>query len=175
MRIRFGFLFAGACPGFTFARRSGPAGTKDKSNAPAKKVFTNEDLPSGSGSNSLGPSGELGQFGQHPRPLVRRALHPTLLPRWTAWNRYWDKVASLDRDTLVKNVLQGNSSDFPGRRAWKRDWSRQGYYVSQGRALLQKARQIESSAENMKGIQNPNDPHVKDLNNRLQQFVQDAV
>ena len=49
---------------------------KDKSNAPAKKVFTNDDLPSSSGLGSSGPSGGsvggpgagLGQAGQPATP-----------------------------------------------------------------------------------------------------------
>src|SRR5882672_5138291 len=77
---------------------------KDKSNAPSKKVFTNDDLPPGSGSDSLGPTGGLGQFGQ-PASLGTQggAFNPSAaLDRLEAT---LDKVASLDRDTLVKNIL----------------------------------------------------------------------
>ena len=41
--------------------------------------------------------------------------------------------------------------------------------------MLQKARQIEASAENLKGSQDPNDPRAKDLAAKLQDLVRDGV
>ena len=148
---------------------------KDKSNAPAKKVFTNDDLPSSSGLGSSGPGAGLGQAGQLATPSKQgTASSPSQdLERMESM---LNQVDSLDRATLVKNVLQGADSDFPGRSKWEeRLFAAKHVYVSQGRALLQKAKQLEASTESLQGIQNPNDPRVKDMNSQLQQLAQEAT
>ena len=48
-------------------------------------------------------------------------------------------------------------------------------YVTQGRELVQKARQIVASAESLKGNQDPSDPRVKEMSARLQTLICDAV
>jgi hypothetical protein len=152
---------------------------KDKSSTPAKKVYTNDDLPSGSGASSSAPAAGLGaglgQVGQPASPSKQGApAAPS--EELDRMQSLLDQVASLDRATLVKNVLQDADTNFPGRGAWEQKLvAARDVYVSEGRTLLQKARQIASSAENLKGIDNPNDPRVKDMNNRLQQLAQDAV
>ena len=82
----------------------------------------------------------------------------------------------MDSGTLARNVLRGSDADFPGREKWEeRLFVAKQAYVTQGRALLQKARQIEASAENLKGAQDPKDPRVKNMSLKLQDFVREAV
>ncbi len=152
---------------------------KDKSKASAKKVLTNDDLSSGSSTSPSGPAGGLGagvgQAGQ-PAPSAKQSATPTPADQLEKLESLLDQVASLDRATLVKNVLQGADPNFPGGAAWEdRLMAAREAYVSQGHALLQKGRDLLSSSENLKGIQDPNDPRVKNLASQLQQFIQDAT
>jgi hypothetical protein len=152
---------------------------KNKSNAPAKKVFTNDDLSSTSGT---GPSGlgagfgsGLGQAGQATTPGKPDATSSPSqdLERMEA---LMNRLDSLDRATLVKNVLKGVDFDFPGRSEWEEKlYAAKLAYASQGHELVQKAREIVASAESLKGVQDPNDPRVKDLSNRLKELVRDGV
>ena len=148
---------------------------KDKANKPAAKVLTNDDLPSSSGGVSSALGGGLGPMAQlpagskpgaAPSPAEKLAMMETLL----------DRVDSLDRATLVRNALQGQDADFPGRAKWEeRLFAAKQAYVAQARELLQKARQIVASADGLKGSQDPNDPRVKEMGARLQSLIRDAV
>ena len=85
-------------------------------------------------------------------------------------------IDSLDQATLVKDVLRGSDSDFPGRGKWEeRLYAAKQTYALQGHELVQKAKQILVSADNLQGVQNPNDPRVKEMANRLQELVRDGV
>jgi len=152
---------------------------KDKSKAPAKKVFTNDDISSGSSTSTSGPVAERTagrvQEGQ-PAPAEKQSASAATSDELGKLESLLDKVAAVDRATLVKNVLQGADPNFPGAAAWEdRLFAARDTYVAQGRALLQKGQQLISSAETLKGIQDPNDPRVKNLSSQLQQFVQDAT
>jgi hypothetical protein len=148
---------------------------KDKSSKPVAKVLTNDDLSSGSGgvTSALGsglgpvaPSGTAGNSSAAPTPDESLNRLESLLRQ----------VDSLDRATLAHNVLQDKDINFPGRAKWEeRLFAAKQTYVTQGRAMLQKARQIEASAENLKGSQDPNDPRAKDLAAKLQDLVRDGV
>ena len=148
---------------------------KDKTNKPTAKVLTNDDLPSGSGGASATLGGGLGQTAQLSSgskpgadlsPAEKIAMLETVL----------DRVETLDRATLVHNALNGKDVDFPGRAKWEeRLFAAKETYVTQGRELVQKARQIVASAESLKGNQDPNDPRVKELSVKLQSLIRDAV
>jgi hypothetical protein len=149
---------------------------KDKANKPAAKVLSNDDLSSGSGGvtsalgSGLGPvapsAGAAGSTGAAPTPGESLNRLESLLAQ----------VDSLDRATLAHNVLQEKDVNFPGRAKWEeRLFAAKQTYVTQGRAMLQKARQIEASAESLKGSQDPNDPRAKDLAAKLQDLVRDGV
>lgn len=157
------------------ARQAQKDKDKDKGAKPPAKVFTDDDIHSVSGGVSAGLSGGLGQVatlpaegkaGVAPSPAEKLAMLEALL----------GKVDSLDRATLVRNVLNGKDVDFAGRAKWEeRLFAAKEDYVVRARALVQKARQIMASADSLKGNQDPNDPRVKEMSARLQSLVQDAI
>ena len=157
------------------ARQAQKDKDKDKANKATAKVLTNDDLPSGSIGASATLGGGLGQTAQlssggkpgaDPSPAEKLAMLETVL----------DRVEGLDRATLVHNALNGKDADFPGRAKWEeRLFAAKETYVTQGRELVQKARQIVASAESLKGNQDPNDPRVKELSVKLQSLIRDAV
>lgn len=148
---------------------------KDKSNKPAAKVLTNDDLSSspeagtatlGAGFGQIAQPSSASKPGASPSPAEKLAMLETVL----------DKLDTVDRPTLVRNVLRGKDNDFPGRDRWEEKlFSAKQAYVVQGRDLVQRARQIVDSAENLKGNQDPNDPRVKEMSARLQSLIHDAV
>jgi hypothetical protein len=148
---------------------------KDKSKTPAKKVFTNDDLSSGSSSGAGNASSGLGTIGA-PTAAGQHAAGPTAEQAVAQLEGFINQIDDLDRATLVKNALQGVDSDFPGRSKWEqRLFAAKKMYVARGQELLQNARQIQAAAESLRGVQDPNDPRVKDLTNRLQALVRDGT
>ena len=147
----------------------------DSATKPAAKVFTNDDLPSSSGGVSSGLGGGFGQAAQLPaggKPAA--ALTPS--EKISKLEAFLDQVETLDRATLVQSALQGRDADFPGRAKWEeRLFAAKQTYVVQARDVIQKARQIVASAESLKGIQDQNDPRVKDMNARLQVLIREAM
>lgn len=157
------------------ARQAQKDKDKDKASKPAAKVLTNEDLPSSSGGVSAALGGELGQVGQLP-PGSQPGAAPSPAEKLAMIETFLDRVESLDRATLVRNALQGRDADFPGRAKWEeRLFAAKEAYVAQARDLIQKAKQIVASADSLKGAQDPNDPHVKEMSARLQTLIRDAV
>ena len=151
---------------------------KDKTSAPARKVFTNDDLTSGAGPVASGPVGGLGaglgQVAQVP-PATKDEAPASPSDELDKLQALLEQVAALDHAALVKSVLQEHDVNFPGRDAWEtRLVAARDVYVTQGRVLVQKARQVLSSAEKLKGTQDPNDPRVKDLTARLQQITNEG-
>jgi len=152
---------------------------KGKSDKAAAKVITNDDLPShaSSGSTAAGNGpGKILQSGSVATPETDSNPETVSTPAegLEKIQSTLDRVDSLDRATLATTVLDGNSSNFPGRAKWEAKlFAAKQAFVSQGRALLQNARQLESSAEGMKDIQDPNDPRVKNFTAKLEQLVQE--
>ena len=147
---------------------------KDKANKPAAKVLTNDDLSSspGAGTPTFGagfeqiapPAGS--KPGASVSPAEKLAMLETVL----------DKLDTVDRPTLARNVLGSKDLDFPGRDRWEEKlFAAKQTYVRQGRELVRRARQIIDSAESLKGNQDPSDPRVKELGARLQALIRDAV
>lgn len=152
---------------------------KNKTNAPAKKVLTNDDISSGSSSGAGFASSGLGSIASpaaaHGTPSAPGATPP---PEQAAGQleAFINKIAALSRAELVKGALQGVDTDFPGRGEWEQKLlSARQEYVAYGRELLQKAQQIQASTESLKGIQDPNDRRLKDLNNRMKSLIQDGT
>lgn len=147
---------------------------KDKANKPAAKVITNDDVASSSDgiSSALGAvpvrAAEPGATGK-PDAVQSPAEGLEKLQSML------DQVDSLDRATLASNVLEGNTSNFPGRAKWEEKlFAAKQNFVSENRAVLQKMRQLEASAEGMKDVQDPNDPRAKSMSAKVQQLVQES-
>src|SRR5882757_1578065 len=144
---------------------------KEKGNTPATKTITNDDIPSasvpappvlGEVSNSKVPA----KPGASAAPTDELARVESLV----------NKIDSMDRATLVKAVLEGVDSNFPGRSQWEQKlYTAKLAYVSQGRALIQKAKELSASAQNLQGNKNPDDPRVKDLTNKLKELIQNGT
>jgi hypothetical protein len=152
---------------------------KDKSNAPAKRVFTNDDLPSASGPGPSGLGGGLGTgLGKAGQPTTSGKPGTPSSPSQDLerMESLMNQIDGLDRATLVKNVLKGVDADFPGRSKWEEKlYAAKLVYASQGHELVQRAKQILASAESLQGNQDPNDPRVKDLGERLKELIRDGV
>jgi hypothetical protein len=148
---------------------------KDKSNAPATKVITNDDLPSGSGSNASGLGAGLGQIVQ-PGASGKSGTAPSPADQLARLELVFDKLDSIDRATLAKNVLEGANFDFPGRSKWEEKlFAAKQVFVAQGRDLIRRAGEINAAAKSAQDVHDPNDPRVKDLSNRLKQLMEDGV
>jgi hypothetical protein len=148
---------------------------KDKANAPAKKVITNEDLPSGSGSSASGLGTGVGRIAQPPAPGKPSTEAPPT-EQLAHLESLLNQLDYMDRATLARNVLQGSTADFPARSKWEEKlFEAKQAFVAQGRDLIKSALQIEATAKTLQDTKDPNDPRVKDLTNRLQQLVQDGV
>ena len=86
-----------------------------------------------------------------------------------------NQIASMDRATLVKNVLGGPPLNLPGLAKWEDDlFAAKQTFVSQSRDALQKERQLQESVEDMKGGPDPNDPRVKTIVAKLQDIMQET-
>lgn len=157
------------------ARQAQKDKDKEKANKPAAKVLTNEDLPAGSGG---GTAALASGFGQLVRPLAgsKADADPTPAQKLDILESFLGQVESMDRATLVRSVLNGKDTDFPGRDKWEqRLFAARETYVAQCRELIQKARQIVATADSIKSSQDPNDPRAKEMTARLQSLMQDAV
>ena len=146
---------------------------KDKANKPVVKVITNDDMPSGSGGISTSLAGGSGKFA---KPGTPGAANATMSPAEgiEKLQSMLDHVDSQDRATLASNVLEGHDVNFPGRAAWEEKlFAAKQAFVTRGRVLLEKAKQIEVSAEGIKDVLDQNDPRVKSLAAKLQQLELD--
>jgi hypothetical protein len=137
-----------------------------KSATQHKSVITNDDLSSHAASGVLG-LGEPGQASSGSSPQTALAH----------WESFVNKVDATDRSTLVKLALQGSDADFPGRQAWEdRLITAKNIYVSQGRELIEKARQLTASAQALQNSHaKPDDPQVRELTDRLKELVRQSV
>jgi hypothetical protein len=146
---------------------------KDKTHSQSAKVITNDDLPSAPGLGSL-DLGEISDSKSGSKPdAVASAAASKEMDRAES---FLTKLDSLDRPTLVRVVLQGVDTDFPGRSKWEeRLFAAKQVYVSHGRELLQKMKQLAATAQGMPGNLSPDDPAAQDLTNRLKEIAQDST
>ena len=144
---------------------------KEKGNTPTAKTITNEDIPSASALSSPGV-GEVGNSRAPGKPSTSANPSEELARMESTLN----KIDSLDRAALAKAVLEGVDSNFPGRSQWEQKmYAAKLVYVAQGRDLMQKAKQLQASAQSLQGSRNPDDPRAKDLINKLKELVRDGV
>jgi hypothetical protein len=157
------------------ARQAQKDKDKNKASKATAKMLTNDDLSAGSGGASSTLGGGLGQTAQ-PTSGGKPGADPSPAEKLAMLEAVVDRVEGLDRATLVRNVLNSNDIDFPGRAKWEeRLFAAKETYVTQARDLIQKARQIVASADSLKGNQDPSDPRVKEMGARLQALTRDAV
>ena len=99
---------------------------KNKTTKPATKVFTNDDMPSGSG-GSL-PAVDAGSAKvaatTAPASTPDKAASPTA--GFEKLQALLDQIASMDRATVANFVLGGDDANFRGRAAWEKIIRRQG-------------------------------------------------
>jgi hypothetical protein len=149
---------------------------KDNPNPSTAKVVTNDDIAPSKNSSSLGlgvasDTQVLGKSGD--AEAAQAAIDKV--------EAKMKQLDSMDRATLVKIALQGQDQAFPGRRAWEdKLWDAKQTYVEQGRGFIEKAKQILSTAQNLRDSQDgqklkPDDPKVQDFVAKLRQLVQDAM
>jgi len=142
---------------------------KDKAAKPAAKVVTNDDLPSTSSGDPLGQATRTSASGK-----AGTEMSPA--EQFEKLEAFLNVVDSLDRTRLAKGVLQDKDVEFPGRAQWEQKlYTAKQTYVTQGRALIAKARQIADTADSLKGVQDQNDPRAKEMKGKLQGLMQDAV
>jgi len=147
---------------------------KDKANKPPAKVITNDDVSSGSGGISSALGAGLSQPAR-PGAADKPEAGQSPLDGLDKLQSVLDQLDTLDRATLVSNVLKGNTTNFPGRTKWEEKlFAAKQTFVAQSRDVLQKARQLEATAEGMKDVQDPNDPRAKMVAARLQQLIQES-
>jgi len=143
---------------------------KGKSNTPTTKTITNDDIPSAPGISSPG----LGEVSNSKLP-VKPTASATPSDELARVESLVNKIDSMDRATLVKAVLEGVDSNFPGRSQWEQKmYAAKLTYVSQGRDLIQKVKQLSASAQSLQGNKNPDDPRVKDPTNKLKELIQNG-
>ncbi len=155
---------------------------KNKTNAPAKKVLTNDDISSVSSSGSPSSAGltssGLAAIASPASPSANG--NPDAAPSAAQAVERMESVIlmldSLNRPELARNALQGVDTNFPGRSNWEtRLFAAKQLYVARGRDLLQRVKQIQAAAEALQGSHDPNDPRVKDLTAQLQSLVRDGT
>ena len=143
---------------------------KDKANKPSAKVLTNDDVSSGSG----GISSALGKGAVQPGAAGNSDAPQSPAEAFEKLQTMLDQLDAMDRATLVSNVLDGNTSNFPGRAKWEEKlFAAKQLYVTQTRDALQRARQLEASVDGMKTAPDPNDPRLKRMAAILQQLMQE--
>jgi hypothetical protein len=144
---------------------------KEKGHAPATKTITNDDIPSAAAISSPG-LGEVSNSKVPVKPGASAAPSDELGRMESLVN----KIDSMDRATLIKAVLEGVDANFPGRSQWEEKmYTAKLAYVSEGRDLLQKAKQLSASAQSLQGSKNPDDPRVKDLASKLKELIQNST
>ena len=143
---------------------------RDKSATPPAKVFTDENMPSSAvGKADLAQLASPNASVSERMATARRAI--------SRGQQLLDLLAPMDRTTLAGFVLQGQNTDFPGRRAWEEKlFAAKEHYVSHGRDLFRQTEDLLSTMESLSadGKLSPKDPRMADLTHRALQLMQDA-
>ena len=148
---------------------------KEKNGAQAKKVITEDNLPS---NKALGGLSDLASS-QSSSDGSARAKGSAALDQLTAT---LNKLEPMDRSTLAKLVLLDKDVNFPDRRSWEdKLYSAKERYVSHGRELVREMRQILEDADSLRsarggqGKLSPDDPRAQEMLRKVQELIQDAV
>jgi hypothetical protein len=151
-------------------------------------LYTNEGILPKGGANALGfgpaPSSSqplgagTGKGAQGTTPAEALASLDNAQVKLDRALEVIDAVAAADRATFVSTILEGNNSDFPGRKQWEdRLMAGRDYYVSHGRQLIQMMKQLMAYAKSM-AINEPNvsesDARVLTLMKRVKEGYEDA-
>ena len=155
----------------TFSRRRGAKyreekAAQDKNQATTKNTFTNDGVVSGKSGSLLG-SGVSDVTAPH---STGNAFADAMAKMDDALQKL-DLLGTLDHANLFNMALQGNSVDFPGRKAWedKLVAARQNYVVH-GKELIKNTQALMLDAKNLHDAQ-PNlpqtDPRVQGFMNKL--------
>jgi hypothetical protein len=143
---------------------------RDKSTAPATKIFTDENMrSSGVGSADLAQLDSPSATMAERLATARRAL--------ARGKELLDTLEPMDRATLAQLALQGQNSDFPGRQAWEEKlFAAKEHYVSHGRDLFRQTEELLNTMQSLtaSGKLSPKDPQVTELSHRALQLMQDA-
>jgi hypothetical protein len=142
-----------------------------RSNAPTRKVITNDELPSGSAVSAFGlqkPDTE---------GLAKPDQGDSALASLAQWEQVVQTIDSMDRAALLKGALQGGNPDFPGHEKWEdRLFAAKQTYVTQGRDLIRRARELVESARSLQNAKaTPDDPRVKALSENLKALIGESV
>jgi hypothetical protein len=143
----------------------------------AKTVVTDENLPSGNDLGGLGVN-DLGEAEAAGKPNSLESGLAGLSRAEAALS----KLEPMDRASLARLVLDGNTADFPNRSAWEAKlFAAKQTYVSHSLQLIQQMRQLLAAAQSLNSGQSgqakvsPDDPRAQALIRKSQQIMQDAV
>jgi len=144
---------------------------RDKSAAAPKKIFTDENFPTG-GATSKADLARLDN--PQASPSDRVATARAMLDRA---GHELDVLDPMDRATLAKAALQGREGDFPGRRAWEEKlFASKQHYVAHGRDLIRDTKGVLDELESLTtgGKVSPSDPRAQELGLKARRLMQDA-
>jgi hypothetical protein len=144
---------------------------REKGNKPAVKTITNDDIPSASVLASSGSGAVVDP--KAPHKAGASEAPPEELARLESMV---NKIDSLDRAALSKVALEGVDVNFPGRNTWEQKlYAAKLVYVSEGRELIERAKQFAASAQGLQGNKNSEDPRVKNLAIKFEEIVRDGI
>jgi hypothetical protein len=175
-------------PSLADAARQTRQNKQDRSAAPAKRILTEDDMASGhsgsSSSSSLG-GGTSSSISSSSRSASRSGAGDNT-PMGQAWagigraEDSLDQLAPLDRASLAKVVLEGNDTDFPGRRAWEEKlYIAKEKYVAESRQLVDEMKSVMDNAQSFQAPSGASkatseSPQAQELVGRAQRLLQQA-
>jgi hypothetical protein len=131
--------------------------------ATSKNTFTNDGVVSGKSGSLLGPG-----VSDVTAPHSTGNAFADAMARMDDALQKLDLLGTLDHANLFNMALQGNSVDFPGRKAWedKLVAARQNYVVH-GKELIKNTQALMLDAKNLHDTQ----PNLPQTDPRVQSFV----
>jgi len=154
------------------ARQAQKDKDKNRANKPVAKVLTDDDLSTGPTGGSSSLTEALSTAAQ-PAPAGKSAEVKSPAEGLDKIQSMLDGLSSLDRVALANNVLEGNTTNFPGRADWEaKMFATKQTFVAENRAVLEKMKQLQASSAALKDVQDPNDPRLKSINAQLHELVQ---
>ncbi len=151
---------------------------KDKANnkpAATAKVITNDDMPAGSSGTFASPLAAAPGQPAQPGAAGKSDTVQSPAEGFDKLQAMLDELDAMDRPTLSSSVLGGNTANFPGRAKWEEKlYTAKQTFVAENRGVLMKIKQIGDSAQNLKDVQDPNDPRAKAVSSKIQELVQES-
>lgn len=143
---------------------------RSKSDSAPTKSFTDENMPS----SAAGKADFVQLDSPGASPVERLAAARRMIARG---EDLLDKLDPMDRTALAQLALNGQNTDFPGRRAWEeRLFAAKRHYVSHGRELFRQTKELLNNMEALTsgGRVAHSDPRVTEISHRALQLMQDA-